>query len=38
MLEQEKHECKASNEYRATLVEAKRLAIEKLRELGADIE
>lgn len=36
MLEEENHECHASNAYRAELVEAKRLALEKLEELQAE--
>lgn len=33
MLEQEKHECKASNEYRAMIVKAKEIALKQLEEL-----
>jgi len=33
MLKEEQHECEASNAYRETLVEAKRLALERLKEL-----
>jgi hypothetical protein len=36
MLEQENHECKASNERRAVIVEAKRIALEKLAELRGE--
>jgi len=36
MLEEERHECQASNAYREKLVEAKRLALEKLEELQGE--
>ena len=36
MLKEEQHECEASHAYREKLVEAKRLALEKLAELQGE--